>query len=57
MTHSQHLSETPAANAPLAAVTGATGFNGRHLVAAQAHAGWRTRLLLRREPDEPQWRS
>ena len=57
MTHSQHLSETPAANAPLAAVTGATGFIGRHLVTALAEAGWRTRLLLRREPDEPQWRT
>lgn len=43
--------------APLAAVTGATGFIGRHLVAALARAGWRTRLLLRREPTEPQWRA
>lgn len=43
-------------SAPLAVVTGATGFIGRHLVVALAQAGWRTRLLLRREPDEPQWR-
>lgn len=41
---------------PLVAVTGATGFIGRHLVAALARAGWRIRLLLRREPDVPQWR-
>ena len=42
--------------APLAAVTGASGFIGRHLVVALARSGWRTRLLLRREPDVPQWR-
>ncbi len=46
----------PGPNAPLAAVTGASGFIGRHLVVALARAGWRTRLLLRREPDVPQWR-
>lgn len=40
---------------PLAVVTGATGFIGRHLVAALARAGWRVRLLLRRMPDEPSW--
>ena len=43
-------------HARLAAVTGASGFIGRHLVVALAQAGWRTRLLLRREPDVPQWR-
>jgi len=42
--------------APLAAVTGATGFIGRHLVVALHRAGWRLRLLLRREPDMPEWR-
>ena len=42
--------------APLAAVTGATGFIGRHLVLALHRAGWRLRLLLRREPDMPEWR-
>lgn len=42
--------------ARLAAVTGATGFIGRHLVVALAAAGWHTRLLMRREPDEPRWR-
>ncbi len=40
---------------PLVAVTGATGFIGRHLVVALSRAGWRVRLLLRRLPDEPQW--
>ena len=44
------------ASRPLAAVTGATGFIGRHLVDALARAGWRVRLLLRREPDGSQWR-
>ena len=43
------------AQAPLAAVTGATGFIGRHLVPALVHAGWRVRLLLRREPVDPLW--
>ena len=47
---------TDAERAPLVAVTGATGFIGRHLVVALARAGWRIRLLLRREPDVPQWR-
>jgi nucleoside-diphosphate-sugar epimerase len=42
--------------APLVAVTGATGFIGRHLVAALTQAGWRVRLLLRREPAGSQWR-
>ncbi len=41
----------------MVAVTGASGFIGRHLVVALAQAGWRIRLLLRREPDEPQWSS
>ncbi len=45
------------AHAPLVALTGASGFIGRHLVVALAEAGWQTRLLLRREPDEPQWRT
>ncbi|MDT0498763.1 SDR family NAD(P)-dependent oxidoreductase [Algiphilus sp. W345] len=51
MTQSQQNS----AQAPLAAVTGATGFIGRHLVPALVHAGWRVRLLLRREPVDPLW--
>lgn len=47
---------TPAsAQAPLAAVTGATGFIGRHLVPALAQSGWRVRLLLRRDPVAPGW--
>lgn len=37
--------------APLAAVTGATGFVGRHVVEHFAAAGWRLRLLVRRDPD------
>lgn len=39
--------------APLAAVTGATGFLGRHVVAALARDGWRLRLLVRRSPAPP----
>lgn len=47
---------TPAsAQAPLAAVTGASGFIGRHLVPALAQSGWRVRLLLRRDPVAPGW--
>jgi nucleoside-diphosphate-sugar epimerase len=41
----------------MAAVTGATGFIGRHLVDALTHAGWRVRLLLRREPSGSHWRA
>lgn len=40
--------------APVAAVTGATGFLGRWIVRALADAGWRTRLLVRRDPVHPQ---
>ena len=35
----------------LAAVTGATGFLGRHLVDALARDGWTVRVLARRAPD------
>jgi nucleoside-diphosphate-sugar epimerase len=38
---------------PLVAVTGGTGFLGRHVVAALAREGWRLRLLLRRSPAPP----
>ncbi|HYC04536.1 MAG TPA: SDR family NAD(P)-dependent oxidoreductase [Azospirillaceae bacterium] len=41
---------------PLAAVTGATGFLGRYVVAALAEAGWRTRLLVRQDPVHELWR-
>jgi nucleoside-diphosphate-sugar epimerase len=41
---------------PLAAVTGATGFIGRHVVSAFAAAGWRVRILARREPAIAEWR-
>ena len=40
--------------ARLAAVTGATGFLGRYIVGALATAGWRVRILARRQPDHPQ---
>lgn len=40
----------------LAAVTGATGFLGRHLVAELAAKGWRVRVLARREVIHPLWR-
>lgn len=39
--------------APVAAVTGATGFLGLHIVRALAAAGWRVRILARRPPDSP----
>ncbi len=39
--------------APLAAVTGGTGFLGRYVVAALVAAGWRVRLLARRDPAHP----
>lgn len=39
--------------APIAAVTGGTGFIGRHAAAALAAAGWRVRLLVRRDPTHP----
>ncbi len=37
-----------------AAVTGATGFLGRHLVRALAGAGWRVRILARRRTADPE---
>lgn len=40
----------------LAAVTGATGFLGRHLVRQLADAGWNVRVLARRDPIHPLWR-
>jgi uncharacterized protein YbjT (DUF2867 family) len=38
------------------AVTGATGFLGRHLVRALALDGWTPRVLVRRDPIHPFWR-
>ena len=38
------------------AVTGATGFVGRHAVAALCAAGWRVRVLARSEPAHAFWR-
>ncbi|MFT8244679.1 NAD-dependent epimerase/dehydratase family protein [Roseomonas sp. BN140053] len=40
-------------SAPLAAITGGTGFLGRYVVRALAEAGWRVRLLTRRDPAHP----
>ena len=40
----------------LVAVTGATGFLGRHLVRSFLDAGWRVRVLTRRDPIDPAWR-
>lgn len=40
----------------LAAVTGATGFLGRHLVRTLADDGWDVRILARRDPVHPLWR-
>ena len=39
----------------LAAVTGATGFLGQHVVRALADAGWAVRILARRDPSSPFW--
>ncbi|WP_066685215.1 ceramide reductase [Caulobacter sp. CCH9-E1] len=38
------------------AVTGATGFLGRHLVRALTQDGWTPRVLVRRDPIHPVWR-
>ena len=40
---------------PLVALTGASGFIGQHLVPELARAGYRLRLLLRREPAVSHW--
>ena len=40
---------------PLAAVTGATGFLGAHLVRALDSRGYAVRVLARREPSAPGW--
>lgn len=40
---------------PLAALTGATGFLGAHLVRALGAAGYQVRVLARREPSPPGW--
>ncbi|MSP83482.1 MAG: NAD-dependent epimerase/dehydratase family protein [Alphaproteobacteria bacterium] len=39
---------------PIVALTGGTGFVGRHLTVALLDAGWTVRLLLRRAPRHPQ---
>ena len=40
-------------DAPLVALTGGTGFLGRHVAASLHAAGWRVRLLARRNPAHP----
>ncbi|MEI9964895.1 MAG: NAD-dependent epimerase/dehydratase family protein [Caulobacteraceae bacterium] len=40
---------------PLAAVTGATGFLGRHLIGALREAGFEVRALARRDPASIDW--
>jgi nucleoside-diphosphate-sugar epimerase len=40
---------------PVAALTGATGFLGAHLVRALSDAGFSVRVLARREPSPPGW--
>lgn len=47
---------SPGQTAPLAAITGAGGFIGRHLVRTLAQSGWRVRLLLRRDPVIAEWK-
>ena len=39
----------------LAAITGATGFLGQHVVRALADDGWRVRILARRDPVSLFW--
>lgn len=39
---------------PLAALTGGTGFLGRHTIRALHGAGWRVRILARSQPDLPE---
>ena len=47
---------SPGATAPVVALTGGTGFIGRRLAPLLARAGWKVRLLLRRDPVLPEWR-
>ncbi len=44
------------AHRPVVALTGASGFVGRRLAPLLAAAGWRVRLLLRRDPVCAEWR-
>lgn len=46
----------PVVPGAVVAVTGATGFLGRHLVRALAQDGWTPRVLVRRDPIHPLWR-
>jgi 2-alkyl-3-oxoalkanoate reductase len=45
-----------AAQRPLVAITGASGFVGRRLAPVLAAAGWQVRMLLRRDPVVSEWR-
>lgn len=40
---------------PLVAVTGASGFIGRHVVSVLGSAGYAVRVLMRQQPAEPMW--
>jgi 2-alkyl-3-oxoalkanoate reductase len=42
-------------NRPVVGLTGATGFVGQRLAPMLADAGWRVRMLLRRDPVRPAW--
>ncbi|MDN5874669.1 MAG: NAD-dependent epimerase/dehydratase family protein, partial [Sinobacteraceae bacterium] len=49
------MSSLPDSGAQIA-VTGASGFIGRRLVVALNEAGYRTRVLMRRDPVDALWR-
>jgi nucleoside-diphosphate-sugar epimerase len=38
---------------PVAAITGGTGFLGRYIIQSLTQAGWKVRLLIRKEPIHP----
>jgi nucleoside-diphosphate-sugar epimerase len=49
------INHPASASRGIIALTGATGFIGRRLVVALSDAGWKVRLLLRRDPVVPEW--
>lgn len=40
-------------NKPVVAITGGTGFLGRYIIQSMTQAGWKVRLLVRKEPIHP----